>query len=153
MRRPGSRARGGGTLMRAPLAAASYYEARAAAMPAYPALTGQIEAEVAIVGGGYAGLTTALGLAERGQRGVLLLEAERIGFGASGRNGGFVFAGYSLDEHALITRLGVARARALYQATVQGVNLLRRRVQRYQIACDLADAGALGPTGSATRAC
>ena len=129
--------------MRAPLAAASYYEARAAAMPAYPALTGQIEAEVVIVGGGYAGLTTALGLAERGQHGVLLLEAERIGFGASGRNGGFVFAGYSLGEDVLIKRLGVERARALYQATVQGVNLLRRRVQHYQIPCDLADAGVL----------
>lgn len=130
-------------MRRAALPAASYYEARAAAVPAYPALTGQCEAEVAIVGGGYAGLNTALGLAERGQKGVVLLEAERIGFGASGRNGGFVFAGYSLGEQALLRQLGEDRARALYQATMQGVNLVRRRVQRYGIGCDLADAGVL----------
>ena len=130
-------------MRRAALPAASYYEARAAAVPAYPALTGQVEAEVAVVGGGYAGLNTALGLAERGQRGIVLLEAERIGFGASGRNGGFVFAGYSLGEDALLRQLGEARARALYQASVQGVNLVRRRVQHYEIGCDPVDAGVL----------
>ncbi len=130
-------------MSRRALPAASYYEARAAAVPAYPALTGQHSAEVAIVGGGFAGLNTALALAERGQQGVLLLEAERIGFGASGRNGGFVFGGYSLGEAALLKQLGVERARALYQASVQGVNLVRRRVQQYAIGCDLVDSGVL----------
>lgn len=129
--------------MAAQLSAVSYYEARAAALPAFPSLTGQRTAEVAVVGGGFAGLNTALGLAERGQQGVMLLEAERIGFGASGRNGGFVFSGYSLGEDALVGRLGLDRARALYQASVQGVNLVRRRIQQYGIGCDLTDAGVL----------
>src|SRR5487761_2416642 len=79
-----------------PTAADSIYAAQAPLSYGYPSLGGHIEAEVAIVGGGYAGLATALGLAERGVKGVVLLEAERVGFGASGRNGGFVFGGYSL---------------------------------------------------------
>src|SRR5487761_2751799 len=74
-----------------PTAADSVYAAQAPLSYGYPSLGGQIEAEVAVVGGGYAGLATALGLAERGVKGVVLLEAERVGFGASGRNGGFVF--------------------------------------------------------------
>lgn len=125
------------------LPAASYYEARAASLPALPSLTGRQTADVVIVGGGFAGLNTAMGLAERGHPGVMLLEAERIGFGASGRNGGFVFSGYSLDEMGLVKRLGLDRARALYQATVQGVNLVRHRARRYDIGCDLTDAGVL----------
>ena len=127
----------------ASLATASYYEARAPAVPAHAAWTGQGEAEVVVIGGGYAGLNVALGLAERGKRGVILLEAERVGFGASGRNGGFVFGGYSLGEQALLRQVGASRARALYQATLHGVDLIRRRVQRHGIACDLADAGVL----------
>jgi gamma-glutamylputrescine oxidase len=71
-------------------------------------LQGRTHARVAIIGGGYAGLNTALGLAERGVRDVVLLEREQIGFGASGRNGGFVFGGYSLGEQSLLvgTRAG-----------------------------------------------
>ena len=126
-----------------PPAADSVYAARAPLSYGYPSLGGRIEAEVAVVGGGYAGLATALGLAERGVKGVVLLEAERVGFGASGRNGGFVFGGYSLDGDELVRRLGRERARALYLATLQAVQLIRARIQRYAIACEANDAGVL----------
>ena len=80
----------------------SYYRATAMPYEPYTPLQGQQETRVAIVGGGYAGLNTALGLAERGVQDVVLLEREQIGFGASGRNGGFVFGGYSLGERTLL---------------------------------------------------
>src|SRR5579859_7668400 len=81
--------------------APSYYRATATPYAPFSALQGKTEARVAIIGGGFAGLHTALGLAERGIRDVVVLEREQVGFGASGRNGGLVFAGYSLREQAL----------------------------------------------------
>ncbi|MBU6405378.1 MAG: FAD-dependent oxidoreductase, partial [Proteobacteria bacterium] len=83
----------------------SYYRATARAHAPFEPLRGRREARVAIVGGGYAGLNTALGLAERGVTDVVVLEREQVGFGASGRNGGFVFAGYSLGEQSLLDQL------------------------------------------------
>ena len=77
----------------------SYYARTAKAGEIRPSLDGVIEAEVCVVGGGLAGLSTALGLAERGAS-VVLLEAHRIAWGASGRNGGFVAAGFSQALHA-----------------------------------------------------
>ncbi|QWT21465.1 FAD-binding oxidoreductase [Bacillus sp. NP157] len=121
---------------------ASWYHARQPApAPRPPPPRGKREAAVVIVGGGFAGLNTALGLAARGVRDVVLLEAQTIGFGASGRNGGFVFAGYSLGERALLARLGEARARDLYARTVAAVNLIRQRITALAIDCDMVDAG------------
>jgi gamma-glutamylputrescine oxidase len=94
-------------------ASTSYYRATATPYAAHEPLQGRAQARVAIIGGGFAGLNTALGLAERGVRDVVLLEREQVGFGASGRNGGFVFAGYSLGEQALLDPLGEDRAAAL----------------------------------------
>lgn len=121
----------------------SYYRATANGYPGYAPLARRREAKIAIVGGGYAGLNTALGLAERGVDDVVLLEREHIGFGASGRNGGFVFAGYSLDEQALLQQRGREQARELYAATTDAVDLIRQRVARYAIACDLVDQGVI----------
>jgi gamma-glutamylputrescine oxidase len=121
--------------------AMSYYRATATPYAPYAPLQGRQHARVAIVGGGYAGLNTALGLAERGVRDVLLLEREQVGFGASGRNGGFVFAGYSLGEQALLEQLGETRARALFKLTTDAVQHIRRRVAQYKIACDMVDEG------------
>ncbi len=98
---------------------------------------------MAIVGGGYAGVCLALGLVERGMRDVVLLERNGIGHGASGRNGGFVFGGYSLDEAALWQRLGAERARRLYGATHDAVDLIRARIARYAIECGVVDAGVI----------
>ena len=96
-----------------------------------------------IVGGGFAGLNTALGLAERGVRDVVLLEAETPAFGASGRNGGFVFGGFSRGEASLLHDLGPSRAKALYAGTTQAVSLIRNRIARHGIACDATHAGIL----------
>ncbi len=100
-------------------------------------------ARVVVIGGGYAGLATALGLAERGETGVLLLEAQTIGHGASGRNGGFVFAGYSLGEASLLERVGSDDARWLYEATRRAMRTIRERIDTYAIACDPIDGGVL----------
>ncbi|MEJ8796965.1 FAD-binding oxidoreductase [Trinickia caryophylli] len=122
--------------------ARSYYEATVE-RPAFAPLRGRHDAEVCIVGGGLAGLCTALGLVERGWRDIVVLDAERVGFGASGRNGGFVFGGFSLDNAALARLLGERDARALYRLTTDAVALIRSRIARYEIACDAVFAGAL----------
>ena len=121
----------------------TYYQASARPFDALPQLEGAHETRIAIVGGGYAGVCLALGLAERGVRDVVLLEREGIGHGASGRNGGFVFGGYSLGEDALLEQLGAQRARNLYGATTDAVNLIRQRIARYAIECDAVDAGVI----------
>ncbi|HEX4853547.1 FAD-binding oxidoreductase [Arenimonas sp.] len=122
---------------------ASYYRATASAAPSFPPLSGVREADLCIVGGGFAGLNTALGLAERGRRDVVLIEADTIGHGASGRNGGFVFGGFSRGEDALLAELGPVAARKLYQGTQDAVELIRRRIARHAIACQATDAGVL----------
>lgn len=125
-----------------PLPAHTYYQATAPA-DAYPSLNETIDCEVCIVGGGYAGLATALGLVERGVRDIVLLEAEEIGHGASGRNGGFVFGGYSLDNGALMRQVGEKAAQNLYQLTLDAVGLIRRRIGQYQIDCEMNPHGVL----------
>jgi gamma-glutamylputrescine oxidase len=125
----------------------SYYEATvtrsAGQQSAYAPLTGRRSVNVCVIGAGLAGLSTALGLAERGVADVAVLEAEQVGFGASGRNGGFVFGGYSLDCADLLKTLGPVRARELYALTTDAVDLMRKRIQRYRIDCDLTDAGVI----------
>lgn len=122
-------------------AAASYYEATVE-RHLYPSQAiVREEANVCIVGGGFAGLATALGLVERGMRDIVVLEAERIGFGASGRNGGFVFGGYSLECADLLRALGPQDARALYRLTLDAVELIGARIARHGIACDMVNAG------------
>jgi gamma-glutamylputrescine oxidase len=121
----------------------SYYRATATPYASYAPLQGSNHARIAIIGGGFAGLNTALGLAERGVSDVVLLEREQIGFGASGRNGGFVFAGYSLGEQSLLDQLGEARAQALFKLTTEAVQRIRQRVADYAIPCDAVDQGVI----------
>jgi gamma-glutamylputrescine oxidase len=121
----------------------NYYTATTVARPEREALHRTDDAEVCIVGAGFAGLATALGLLERGVKNVVILEAEHVGFGASGRNGGFVFGGYSLDCADLLDHLGAARARTLYSLTREAVGLIRRRIARHAIACDAVEGGGL----------
>ena len=120
-----------------------YYSTAAAPSAAFPPLSGPREVAVCIVGGGFAGLNTALGLAERGQRDVLLLDAREVAHGASGRNGGFVFAGFSRGEAQLLRDLGPVRAPALYRGTQDAVGLIRRRIAQHGIDCQATDAGVL----------
>ena len=111
-----------------------HYARTATACAPRPALDGAVEADVCVVGGGLAGLSTALGLAERGVA-VALVEARRVGWGASGRNGGFVSAGFSLSAGRLARRLGVDHAQALYGFSRDAVALMRRRIAACDIAC------------------
>ncbi|GAB4188644.1 MAG: FAD-binding oxidoreductase [Thalassobaculales bacterium] len=81
-----------------------------------------------------AGLATAQGLAERGRK-VTVLEARRIGWGASGRNGGFVSPGFSLGVDRLIARLGLERTKELFRLTQDAVALIRARIARHDMPC------------------
>jgi gamma-glutamylputrescine oxidase len=103
---------------------ASWYAATRDASPDRPQLNGRVAADVAIVGGGFAGLHTARLLAMRGLK-VVLVERQRIGWGASGRNGGFVGPGFALHSGALIERLGENHARQLYAQSQRGVEIVR----------------------------
>ena len=103
---------------------ASWYAATRDAGPARAPLATPEEADVAIVGGGFAGLHTARLLARQGRR-VVLLERRRIGWGASGRNGGFVGPGYAQRSGALIDRLGLDHTRQLYAQSQRGVAIVR----------------------------
>ena len=111
-----------------------YYARTADEGRRWPALEGDVECEVCVVGGGLAGLNTALGLAQRG-RSVVVLEKHRVAWGASGRNGGFVSAGYALGAEALAARVGSERARELHGLTVDAMALMRRRIDDLGIDC------------------
>ncbi|PQV54516.1 FAD-binding oxidoreductase [Paraburkholderia sp. BL21I4N1] len=121
----------------------SFYEATVSRPSVHAPFDGRRSVNVCIIGGGLAGLSTALGLAERGVTDVTVLEAQQVGFGASGRNGGFVFGGYSLDCADLLKTLGPVHARELYTLTTDAVDLMRQRIQRYPIDCDATDAGVI----------
>ncbi|MDX1606941.1 MAG: FAD-binding oxidoreductase [Candidatus Competibacterales bacterium] len=114
----------------------SYYSASTQIPPARPALQGSHDCEVAVIGGGLTGVSAALHLAERGYR-TVLLEARRIGWGASGRNGGQVHHGYASGQAVLERQLGREAARQLWQLSQEAVALLRHRIERHRIDCDL----------------
>jgi gamma-glutamylputrescine oxidase len=103
---------------------ASWYAATRDPAPGRPPLSGRVAADVAVAGGGFAGLHTARLLAMRGLK-VVLVERRRIGWGASGRNGGFVGPGFALRSGALIERLGEDHARQLYAQSQRGVEIVR----------------------------
>jgi len=117
-----------------------YYRATSEADPS-PAIDGARECGVCIIGGGFAGLSTAIALLERGETDIMLLESETVGFGASGRNGGFVFGGYSLGERAVLDAAGPDAGRKLYHMTLAAVEQIRRRIHHYAIACELKEEG------------
>jgi glycine/D-amino acid oxidase-like deaminating enzyme len=113
----------------------SYYAATANDDTRYPSLEGTITADVCVVGGGFSGIATALSLAERGYR-VVVIEAHRVGWGASGRNGGQMIAGIS-GEARIESQLGDAGRRLLSEIRYLGHDIIERRVERHQIRCDL----------------
>jgi gamma-glutamylputrescine oxidase len=120
--------------------AASWYAATANPSPERPALSGEHETDVCIVGGGFSGMSTALHLAERGYS-VTVLEAARVGWGASGRNGGQLVNGYSRDLDVIEKRYGADAARELGSMAFEGVGIIRELVERYSIDCDLRRGG------------
>ncbi len=114
----------------------SYYWASANPAPSYPPLSGEVCADVCVIGGGIAGCSTALHLAERGYR-VVLLESHRIGWGASGRSGGQAIGGFACGQRVLVQQVGIENARRMWDISLEGLDLLRDRVQRHAIECDL----------------
>ncbi|WP_221796379.1 NAD(P)/FAD-dependent oxidoreductase [Oceanobacter mangrovi] len=122
--------------MTANQADASYYQATAKNPLQYESLQGDVEADVCIVGGGYTGLSAALHLAQQGYS-VVLLEAETMGFGASGRNGGQVCQGHNMEHAELVKKVGQTNADWLWQMSLESVELVRELIEQHQIDCDL----------------
>jgi gamma-glutamylputrescine oxidase len=114
----------------------SWYAATANRRLALPVLQGEMQADVCVIGGGYTGLSSALHLAERGYR-VVLLEAERIAWGASGRNGGQCTLGQRQPQEYLEEKFGRDEAHRLWDLGVEAVALVRSLIDRYRIDCNL----------------
>ncbi|BEV71498.1 MULTISPECIES: FAD-binding oxidoreductase [unclassified Paludibacterium] len=113
----------------------SYYAATATPWTLRPALDGNAQYDVCVIGGGLAGLSTALNLAERGFS-VGLLEGSQIGFAASGRNGGQVISGFACDMDTLRAQAGEEYARSFWDMSVEAVEIIDQRVRQHQIDCD-----------------
>lgn len=114
--------------------APSYYAASGLRQPARPKLVGAETADVVVVGAGYTGLSTALHLAEQGFK-VIVLEAQKVGWGASGRNGGQLVHSYSRDIDVIESRYGETTARALGAMAFEGAEIIKQRIEKYDIDC------------------
>ena len=118
---------------------AAYYTATVNQDSDYPELTDHIEVDVVIIGGGFTGINTALELAERGVS-VALVEANKIGWGATGRNGGQItgsLSGESAMRKQMRNTLGSAADEFVWDLRWRGHDIIKRRVEKYAIDCDL----------------
>jgi glycine/D-amino acid oxidase-like deaminating enzyme len=113
----------------------SYYAATRRERIDYPVLAGELRADVVVVGAGFTGVSAAISLAERGYE-VVLIEANRVGWGASGRNGGQLIDGF-VDVHKIESRLGIGAANLAYRMGLECRDLVLERIDRYGIECDL----------------
>ncbi|WP_293765859.1 FAD-binding oxidoreductase [uncultured Aquitalea sp.] len=118
----------------------SYYAASANTAPARPALQGDVEADVCVIGAGYTGLSTAISLLENGFK-VVIVEAARVGFGASGRNGGQIVNSYSRDIDVIERTVDARQAKLLGDMAFEGGRIIRERIAKYNIPCALKDGG------------
>ncbi len=120
----------------------SYYAATANPFARLPQLTESMSTDVCVVGGGLTGLSAALNLAERGFK-VVLLEANRIAWGASGRNGGQINTGLRKSPQELIAKFGKQRGRALFDLAEEARAIIWERVQKHGIKCELREGNML----------
>ena len=117
----------------------SYYAATAPRTQRFAALQGDGGAcDVAVVGGGLAGLSAAIELRDRGLD-VVLLEAHEMGWGASGRNGGQAIHGLACDQATIEAQLGLQEAQRVFGMSIEALDLLRAHSKRFAIDCDLRD--------------
>jgi gamma-glutamylputrescine oxidase len=113
----------------------SWYHASLPPVPAQPALVGSESCDVAVVGGGIAGVSAALHLAQRGYR-VTLLEAEHIGWGASGRSGAQAIFGVAASHDKLVSLVGEGDARRVWDMSIESLSLMRELIATHGIDCD-----------------
>ncbi|MDH4582878.1 FAD-binding oxidoreductase [Pseudomonas sp. BN415] len=118
----------------------SYYAFSANPAPARPELQGETETDVCIIGAGYTGLSTGLFLLENGFK-VTILEAAKVGFGASGRNGGQIVNSYSRDIDSIERAANPKNAKLMADMAFEGGRIIRDRISKYNIQCDLKDGG------------
>ena len=121
----------------------SYYVATAKEMLAHPRLEGNVRADVCVIGAGFTGLSAAVNLAEQGLD-VVVLEAERVGFGASGRCGGLIGSGQRKDVFEMEAQFGYERSRAFWDIAEAAKAEIRHRVEKHSIDCDLQKGQLLG---------
>ncbi|WP_246696343.1 FAD-binding oxidoreductase [Mesorhizobium sp. SARCC-RB16n] len=114
----------------------SYHTATAEPEPRHPILTAKIDADLVVIGGGCTGLSAALNAAERGLK-VVLVEGGRVGWGASGRNGGQMIVGLCKTACELVKLLGRERARALFDLALEAWGLVLDLIKRHAMNCDL----------------
>lgn len=118
----------------------SYYAATRNDKNDRPVLKEAIDTNICVIGAGFSGISSALHLAEAGYK-VVVLEAARIGFGASGRNGGQLVNSYSRDIDVIESRYGNQTAQALGNMAFEGANIIRSRIEQYDIDCDYKPGG------------
>lgn len=116
----------------------SWYAATVPTPKAVVTAKGDLSCDVCVVGGGYTGLSAALHLSERGFD-VILLDAHRVGFGASGRNGGQVGTGHNRDQDELEKMVGLSQARALWDLSLESVQLVKALIEKHAINCGFSD--------------
>ncbi len=114
----------------------SYYQATANRSISTVPLEGDVSADVCVIGAGYTGLSAALELAEAGYK-VIVLEAETIGWGASGRNGGQICTGFSSGQGKIIGQIGKADAKRAFDLAEEAKQLIIDRVAKHKIDCDI----------------
>jgi gamma-glutamylputrescine oxidase len=122
--------------MPASIDAQSYYQATAHPFPPQPRLNGEVNADVCIIGAGFTGLSAALELAEAGYS-VVVLESRKVGYGASGRNGGQICTGFSPGQQRIESQLGKDDAVKCFAIAEESKKLLVERIAKYGIDCDL----------------
>jgi len=113
----------------------SYYAATRNRETRYPVLKGRVDCDVCVVGGGFTGLSTAIHLTKRGYK-VVLLEGSKIGWGASGRNGGQAIIGYNTGIGALEKRFGQDAAKSYLDMALEGCDIIREHIAEFDIDCD-----------------